>query len=174
MIEIHRIDAAHAEDLRLKNDPFPLNGRMIPSLQDGQWQYRIERWESAQTQTFPEDDYDFETLCRDGAAFGAYEDGICVGIVVCRQGFFRYDYLENLKVSQTARRKGVGRDLVRACLAYAAERGQQGLYLQAQDNNLSACLFYLKCGFTIGGFDNRVYEGTSQAGKADIIFYAKA
>lgn len=41
----------------------------------------------------------------------------------------------------------------------------------AQDTNLNACLFYLSVGFVIGGFDNRLYTGTSQAGKADITFY---
>ena len=56
-------------------------------------------------------------------------------------------------------------------LGRARERGYIGLFTQAQDNNLNACLFYLHTGFEIGGFDNHVYNGTSQEGKADIIFY---
>ena len=40
-----------------------------------------------------------------------------------------------------------------------------------QDNNLAACQFYIKSGFRIGGVDTEVYNGTSQEGKADIIFY---
>ena len=36
---------------------------------------------------------------------------------------------------------------------------------------LGACLFYLKNGFRIGGFDTEVYQGTRQEGKADIYFY---
>ena len=42
-----------------------------------------------------------------------------------------------------------------------------------QDNNLSACLFYLKNGFRIGGLDTEVYGGTNQEGKADILFYTE-
>lgn len=38
-------------------------------------------------------------------------------------------------------------------------------------NNLAACLFYIKCGFAIGGLDTNVYKGTKQEGKADIYFY---
>ena len=38
------------------------------------------------------------------------------------------------------------------------------------DNNLSACLFYIKTGFKIGGLDTNVYKGTKQEGKADIFF----
>ena len=54
------------------------------------------------------------------------------------------------------------------------ERDYRGVYLQAQDDNLNACLFYLKTGFVIGGFDNRVYCGSRQEGKADVIFYLDA
>lgn len=134
MIEIRQIDQAHAGDLALKNDPFPICGRMIPALQDG----------------------------------------VCLGLAIYKKGFFNYWYLEDLKVCAAARRKGVGRALIRSGLDYAKTQGYVGVYLQAQDNNLSACLFYLSCGFEIGGFDNRVYDGTSQAGKADIYFYARA
>lgn len=54
-------------------------------------------------------------------------------------------------------------------LALAA--GYRGVYTIAQDNNLAACLFYLKAGFAIGGLDTQVYQGTKQEGKADIVFY---
>lgn len=39
------------------------------------------------------------------------------------------------------------------------------------DNNLGACLFYIKRGFVIGGLNTNVYKGTKQEGKADIYFY---
>ncbi len=49
--------------------------------------------------------------------------------------------------------------------------GYNGIYTQGQDNNLGACLFYVKAGFYIGGLDTNVYKGTKQEGKSDIIFY---
>ena len=54
---------------------------------------------------------------------------------------------------------------------FARELGYRGVFLEAQDDNLEACRFYLHCGFRIGGFNNRVYHGTSQEGKSDILFY---
>ena len=83
-------------------------------------------------------------------------------------------YLSDLKVNAAARGKGVGKALIRAGLEAAKERGYRGLYTIAQDDNLNACLFYLGAGFAIGGFDNRAYGGTSQAHKADILFYLDA
>jgi len=53
----------------------------------------------------------------------------------------------------------------------AKEEGYIGLYTIAQDNNLSACLFYLNNGFRIGGLDTEIYKGTPQEGKSDIFFY---
>lgn len=172
MLEIRKIDRAHDFDMDLKNEPFSVWGRMIPGLKDGVWSYEIVRYEAVTEMTFPDEVHDFEAFTADeGIAFGAYEDGKCVGNAILKKGFFRYMYLEDLKVSAHVRGKGVGRALIQAGLEEALRRNYRGLYLQAQDDNLNACLFYLKCGFQIGGFDNRVYVGTKQADKADIIFY---
>ena len=61
--------------------------------------------------------------------------------------------------------------LIRACLEKANTEHMKGIFTIGQDNNLSACLFYINQGFKIGGFDNNVYQGTPQEGKADIVFY---
>ena len=85
--------------------------------------------------------------------------------------WYQANNLLDLKVSSAARGKGVGKALIEAGMAEAKARGYRGLYTQGQDDNLNACMFYLKAGFTIGGFDNRVYRGTKQENKADVIFY---
>ena len=98
---------------------------------------------------------------------------MCIGLAVFKNDFWLYMYVHDLKVKSAARRKGVGKALISAGLAEAKKRGYLGLYLLAQDNNLNACMFYLKAGFQIGGFNNRSYDGTSQEGKADIFFYLR-
>ena len=70
-----------------------------------------------------------------------------------------------------SRRQGVAKALLEKAAAAAKERGFQGIYTQGQDNNLGACLFYLSKGFVIGGLDTKVYQGTPQEGKKDILFY---
>ena len=174
MIEIRKIDEAHQQDIQLPNEPFPLFGRVLPAYQDGQWSYTVERWDASTVKEmcFPDEDYDFAAMSEEGSVFlGAYDGETCVGLAILQPGFFKYMYLEDLKVRSDARGKGVGRALIQAGLEEALRRNYRGIYLQAQDNNLNACLFYLKCGFQIGGFDNRVYTGTKQADKADIVFY---
>jgi len=171
MTVIKKITKDNASDLNLKNEPFTMPGRFIPSLQDGAWNYRTEPFPEPQTMVFPDEKYDYDEVAGKGAVFGAYEDGKCIGIAIYEDYWLKYMYLSDLKVSTDARGKGVGKALIRAGLEEAKARGYKGLYTIAQDNNLNACLFYLGVGFAIGGFDNRVYGGTSQEGKADILFY---
>ena len=171
MVEIRNITRENQADLNLKNEPFRMPGRLIPSLKDGGWDYRVERFETVQSMCFPDENYDFEQYSKDGFILGAYEGEKCLGIGIFRDTFWKYCYVYDLKVCTDARRKGIGRALLDAAMTEAKARGYRGLYLHAQDNNLDACLFYLACGFEIGGFDNHIYNGTSQEGKADIIFY---
>lgn len=174
MIEIRRITGENAADLNLKNEPFSMPGKFIPELKDGVWSYRTELFDSPQSMTFPDENYDFEEVAHKGVILGAYEDSKCIGVAIYEDYWLKYMYLYDLKVNAAARGKGVGKALIRAGLAEAAARGYRGLYTQAQDNNLNTCMFYLSAGFEIGGFDNRVYGGTSQAHKADVIFYLDA
>ena len=173
MIEICQITKERAQDLRLPNERFSQPGRFIPALKDGCWSYRTEPFEPGMTMIFPNENYDFEEITANGVAFGAYEDGKCIGLAIYQKSFFKHLYLYDLKVCAAARGKGVGKALIQKGLEAAREMGYIGLYTQGQDNNLNACMFYLHAGFEIGGFDNRVYKGTAQEGKADIIFYTK-
>ena len=169
MISIRKIDAAHGSDLRLPNEPFRLWARVIPALQNGVWSYTVQPLPEPSEDRFPDEPYEAGEA---GTVFlGAYAGETCVGLAVLRRDLFRYLLLDDLKVCAAWRGKGVGRLLTEACMEEAAAQGLAGLRVVAQDNNASACLFYLRCGFAIGGFDNRSYGGTAQAGKADIFFY---
>ena len=170
-MEIRRITKDNAADLNLHNEPFAMPGRFIPELKNGIWSWRTELFEKEETMTFPDEKYDIDEMSAKGIVLGAYEDGKCIGVAIYQTQWLKYMYLYDLKVSAAARGKGIGKALIRAGLEAAKEQGYRGLYTQAQDNNLNACLFYLKAGFEIGGFDNHLYNGTSQEGKADIIFY---
>lgn len=173
MIEIKQIDSAHQKDILIKNDPFPLWGRLIPSYQNGIWGYEVEEFHQSQRgeMCFPDESYDYDRMAPSTFFVGAYDSGKCIGLAVLEKGFFKYLYLSDLKVNQSHRGRGVGRMLIEKCMEIAKAEHMRGVSLQAQDNNLSACLFYLKTGFRIGGLDTEGYNGTSQEGKADIKFY---
>jgi len=85
MTVIKKITKDNASDLNLKNEPFTMPGRFIPSLQDGAWNYRTEPFPEPQTMVFPDEKYDYDEVAGKGAVFGAYEDGKCIGIAITNQ-----------------------------------------------------------------------------------------
>ena len=87
----------------------------------------------------------------------------------CTGGIGFYQFLEET-AKHFEEKKG---EVIAKLKETAARLGYFGLYTQGQDNNLAACLFYIKVGFCIGGFDSNVYRHTSQEEKADIIFYTE-
>ncbi len=173
---VRPIGREHAADLRLPNEEIRLFGRLVPSLENGVWTCREELFapESVRTELYPDEHYDFDALSSDHLFVGAYDGEACVGLTVLKNDFFKYLYIEDIKVLSACRGRGAGRAMVEKAIALAKERGYRGVWAVAQDDNLAACRFYLSCGFAIGGFDNRVYAHTAQEGRANIHFYLEA
>ena len=170
---IKRIDASRSEDINIKNEPFKLTGKMTP-FYNGKWSYKITELPKSEIRdmTFPDENYDYDAMYKDFFFIGAYEKtGECIAVMLLQKPMFKYLYLYDMKVNSLYRRKGVGRSLMKEAERLAVKEGYRGIYTVAQDDNLSACLFYLGVGFEIGGLDTMVYDGTSQEGKSDIIFY---
>ena len=174
MIEVRLIDAAHQADINIPNEPFSLFGRLIVSRREEKWTYEVERYapEDVREMCFPDENYDYEAM-KDSIFLGAYDGEKCIGLAILQPGFFKYMYLYDLKINGQYRGQKTGRKLITKAKEIAVRQGYCGLYTQGQDNNLGACLFYLRCGFYIGGLDTNVYRHTKQEGKADIIFYCE-
>lgn len=175
MIRITVIDREHRQDIRLPNEPFAMTGRIVPSYVNERWSYEVRPFppERVGEMCFPDENYDYDEM-KDSVFLGAYEDEKCVGLAVLQPGFFRYLYLYDLKVCRAYRGQKIGALLIDKAREIALQQGYRGLYTQGQDNNVDACLFYLRYGFHIGGLDTEVYRGTRQEGKADILFYLDA
>ena len=171
MITTKIINAAHQQDINIPNQPFSIYGRMIPSYSDGIWSYTTELFETKSEMCFPDENYNFDSMSAGYKFIGAYDQDNCIGLAILKEDPFRYMYLYDLKVNQAYQRTGVAKLLIANAKAVAKVSGYIGIYTQAQDNNLGACLFYLNCGFRIGGLNTEIYKGTSQEGKSDIIFY---
>lgn len=170
-IEVRVIDKEHSADIKLPNQPFQLFGRMIPMYADEQWGYKTELFPEESEMCFPDENYEFDAFSKNSVFVGAYDGDTCVGLAVLQQAWFKYMYLYDMKVNRDYRRAQVGTMLVEKMKEIAREHHYDGIYAVCQDNNLAACNFYIKSGFVIGGLDTKVYQGTSQQGKKDIVFY---
>ncbi|MBO5198141.1 MAG: GNAT family N-acetyltransferase [Lachnospiraceae bacterium] len=173
MITVRIIEKDHKDDINIPNQPFKLFGLMLPSYNNGKWDHTVIKFpeENHTDMCFPDENYDYDTMIQDYVFLGAYDGDKCIGLAILKQAFFRHMYLYDLKVNADYRGKGVGALLLAKSKEVAAEQGYIGLYTQGQDNNLGACMFYLKNGFKIGGLNTFVYNGTTQENKKDILFY---
>ncbi len=174
MIEIKRITEANKNDINITNEPFSLWGKMIPTYDGNRWAYSIEKFEENKISemVFPDENYDFDTRKKECFFVGAYnEGGKCVGLAIYKHDWLKYLYLEDLKVCKAYRGRSIGKLLLDEGKKISADNGYRGIYTIGQDNNLSACLFYIKSGFTIGGLNTHEYKGTNQADKSNIYFY---
>ncbi len=167
------IDKAHGQDINLKNEPFPLYARVIPTYDGVKWDYTIKDFPENEVSemSFPDEDYDFDKMKENHTFVGAYDGEKCAGLAILADDWFKYMYLDDLKVSLNYRRQGVGAGLMKKSMEAALGKGYSGIYTIVQDNNVAAFRFYMKMGFVIGGFDNRIYRGTKQEDKANIILY---
>lgn len=174
MITVRRIDALHKADVRIPNEPFSLFGRILVSRSEGKWDWQLLRFPPEQVgeQCFPDENYDFDAM-PDSVFLGAYDGERCVGLALLQPAFFKYMLLADLKVKGNCRRRHIGSLLIEQAKEVSAQLGYRGLFLQCQDNNPGACLFYLNAGFYIGGLDTNVYRHTKQEGKADILLYCE-
>lgn len=172
-IVIRILDSNNSKDINLPNQPFSLFGRLIPIYMNEEWGYQVHRFDESQTteMCFPDENYDFVELSKNSIVLGAYLDDKCIGIAILQHSWNKYMYLYDLKVNTDYRGKHIGTLLIEKAKEVSKENNYNGIYTQGQDNNLGACLFYLRNGFKIGGLDTNVYKGTKQEGKADVIFY---
>jgi len=83
-----------------------------------------------------------------------------LGEIRLRKNWNKYSYIEDIAVRKDYRRQGVGNELIQKAIEWAKKNDMQGLILETQDNNLSACRFYLNFGFKIGAVDTILYANT--------------
>jgi len=172
-INIRLVNQIYKDDVNLANESFSLFGRFLPTYNISKWSHEISYFEDPSEMCFPAENYNFDELSTNCVIIGAYVGQKCVGLAILQNAWFKYMYLSDLKVSKAYRKFHIGSKLMEKAKEVAKIRNYNGIYTRAQDNNLGACLFYLKNGFVIGGIDTHVYKGTSQEGKIDILFYTE-
>lgn len=80
--------------------------------------------------------------------------------------------ITDLAVDRVARRRGAGRALVDAAMRWARERSLRALWVEPRADNADAIEFYLKLGFRVSGFNDRMYSNADDApGRATIYLY---
>ena len=164
-IALVRFDIEHIPYINDMNETFPIFGRLVPSLQQGIWTYKEELFEEPRFICFPDDRLDWESYIDSDqkVIFLAFYGAECIGQIRLVQDWTSYAYIENIAVRGSHRGRGVSTLLMDQAESWAREQELIGLSLEAQDDNLAACRFYIKQGMKLGGADT-----LKQASNAEI------
>ncbi|GGA34909.1 GNAT family N-acetyltransferase [Paenibacillus physcomitrellae] len=154
-IRITPMEHSQTRDLNAANDPFPAPGRLVPTFLNHEWSVQEELFEVPYEIKFPNDKLNCDDYIgkSDKIIFLAYDQDICVGQIRLVKDWNRMAYVENIAIRQSHRSRGIGKRLFEAGEKWSLEQGLRGIMLEAQDDNLNACRFYLKQGMKLGGAD---------------------
>ncbi|MDO3409822.1 GNAT family N-acetyltransferase [Saccharibacillus sp. CPCC 101409] len=154
-IELIRFDREHIPYINDTNETFPIFGRLVAGYRGGVWTHTEELFAETRYIRFPDDRLDWEDYIGSSqkAIYLAFRGSLCIGQVRIVRDWTGFAYIENIAVRGSHRQLGVGGMLMRTAEAWAREHELRGLSLEAQDDNLAACRFYLKQGMTLGGLD---------------------
>jgi ribosomal protein S18 acetylase RimI-like enzyme len=137
------------------NGPFPIIGKIFPSFSNGVWSYEEELYDTPTEIRFPDDKLDWSAYIdsSEKIVLLAFHEDACIGQIRLVKDWNRFAYIENIAVKKDFRKSGVGHLLLEAAETWAKEQSLIGLSLEAQNDNLIACRFYVKEGFVLGGVD---------------------
>ncbi len=154
------------------NQPFLIVGRVKAAFADGQWAWTEEIFPTPYEKCYPDEQLDFSQYINnpDRCVFLAYLDRQCVGQICLRRNWNQYGFIEDISVARDYRARGIGKKLIAAAIQWAKAGGMPGLMLETQDINLTACRFYKRCGFQLGGVDVMLY-GNSAYKKEQALFW---
>lgn len=124
---------------------------------------------------YPDDDEQWESYIDnpEKIIFLYYDDSECIGQVRLRKNWNNYALIEDIAVSKSHRKSGIGKQLIEKSIEWAKENNLCGVMLETQDNNLLACRFYSKLCFRIGAVDTMLYSNFNNADEKAVFWYMK-
>lgn len=79
--------------------------------------------------------------------------------------------IEDIAISRRYRRTGIGKRLMDEAVAWAAALNLRAIRLETQSSNVSACRFYARYGFVLGGYDRYLYSQLDENDREDVALY---
>jgi ribosomal protein S18 acetylase RimI-like enzyme len=159
-IAIRSADDSYFDAITACDFSFEIKGAFVPEFSK-----TLQEWAVMPTETYWKDyGIDIEDLrdhifSDDSALFAGEIDGKPAGHIALVRNWNGYARIEDIAVDAKSRLKGLGKTLMDAAADWAREKGLAGLMLETQNNNMAACRFYQRYGFSLGGIDRYLYRG---------------
>lgn len=156
---IKKLDEATICFLPHMHQPFDVIGRLIPMYDGKKWSYREVLCDEHRQKRYEDDRIVPEDYLGDDkrVMFLAVSNDVCVGSIRVGTNWCGNGVIEDLAVDAQYRQMGIGKKLMDSAVAWCRDHRIDTITLETQDNNLQACRFYLKYGFTLCGINTQKY-----------------
>ena len=163
------------KDINKSNQHFAIIGKIVPVFSDGTWSFSECLFEKEYEKEYLNDEEQWEDYIDNPnkTIFLYYDSDDCVGQVRLRRNWNKYAFIEDIAVSKSRRKHGIGTKLISKAAEWAKANGLCGLMLETQDTNLLACRFYSKLGFQIGAVDTMLYANFDNSDEKAVFWYLK-
>ena len=172
---IVKMGSNQIKDVNKPYQPFLIIGKIIPRYDNGNWTFEEMISQKSQVKNYSADEVDYTEYINnpDKVVYMCYVDKECIGQIRLRRNWNKYCYIEKIVVSSEYRETGIGKKLINNAISWAKANDMLGIMLETQDNNLSVCRFYCKCGFHIGAVDTMLYANFENNGEKAVFWYMK-
>lgn len=103
----------------------------------------------------------FNEALAGGNSFGAYEDGLLVGLLIAEARRWNNSlWVHEFHVAETHRRRGIGKCLIERATEKAKSEGLRIIVCETQNTNTDAIKTYRRLGFKMEGVDISLYRNT--------------
>lgn len=158
-ITIEAYDQHNHHDLNRCDASFTVDSKLVLHVADGVPTYTVVSV-PPYTKHYPLPAEQSTFLAqRDKGIFFARWQGELAGQIILFKNWNGYAYIDDIAVSPAFRRRGIGHRLIDQAVTWAKQRGLPGIMLETQNTNVTACRFYARCGFVLGGYDRFLYQG---------------
>lgn len=149
-----------------------IDSRLCLNAENGQISYTINP-APGYTKPYLYDAIDYTTYIDDldKTIFFAFTDGQAAGQIILRKNWNRYAYIEDIVVDARRRKQGIGEALLSRAIQWAKSKNLPGIMLETQNDRVSACRLYARCGFQLGGFDSLLYKGINPDSQEIALFW---
>lgn len=97
--------------------------------------------------------------------------GDTLGYVAVSQAWNQCAEINDIMISRAYRGAGLGRALMDEAVSWAKENGLAIVRLETQTSNVSACRFYERYGFKLGGYDRHLYDALRQSDRSETALF---
>lgn len=172
-IVIKRLNDENFHDVDNCDGTFVVDSELVLSVEGAHISYHTVTVEPYKKRYVPEQNRDLRAYIDSpkGAVYLAYiEERVC-GQMIISLSWNNYALIEDLEVDVKFRRNGVGQALIEQAKSWASSLGLAGIAVETQNNNVSACRFYERCGFLLCGFDSNLYRGLNPNSTETALFW---